>query len=76
MGDSNTALKEWLRSKPTKIDQGTFLQMMKLAAKALDEADSDIAQLKTALNASDAALATAENQITDLAGRVALLEAL
>jgi hypothetical protein len=74
MGESNSVLKEWLKSRPTKIDQGTFLQMMVMSARANDELDKDNAQLKADVNALSAALAAAENTITQLIGRVTTIE--
>jgi len=74
MADSSTALKEWLKSKPTKIDQGTFLQMMLLAARAIDEVEKDNAQLKAQVNALEAALAVVENKIPTVESRLMVLE--
>jgi hypothetical protein len=74
MGESNTVLKEWLKSRPTKIDQGTYLQQMILLARANDELEKDNAQLKAEVNTLSASLGVAENQITTLQGRVTVIE--
>lgn len=74
MADSSTALKEWLKSKPTKIDQGTFLQMMLLAARAIDEVEKDNAQLKAEVNALETGLTLIENKIPTVESRLTVLE--
>ena len=74
MADSSTALKEWLKSKPTKIDYGTITQLLLLAARAIDEIEKDNAQLKAQVDALEAALAVVENKMPTVESRLMVLE--
>jgi len=74
MSESLNALKEWLRSKPSKMDWGSFLQMIILAVRAIYELENENAQLKAEVNALSAALAVVENKIPTVESRLTVLE--
>ncbi len=74
MGEYIDYLRAWFKSKPTSLDFGSFVQVLKMTIRAMEENEKDTAKLQAQVDALNAALAVLENQMAVGAAKIAKLE--